>query len=111
MWTRPWRRRRPNPELPPDVARQWRDWQEWRPTSGRARTLIVLLAVATTVGLLLAMLQPQLRLLRAQADPPAGPGAGASVPRASDCERPDTPGCPGSKLDVFVVPAEPATRR
>lgn len=88
-----------------------RDWEEWRPTSPRARTLIVLVAVVTAVGVLLAMLQPQLRLLRAQAGAASDPGAGAPAAAVDGCATPGAAGCPGGKLDVFVVPAEPAPRR
>ncbi len=88
-----------------------RDWEEWRPTSPRARTAIGLVAVATAIGVLLAMLQPQLRLLRAQGGAAPDPMPGAPAAAADGCGAPGAAGCPGGKLDVFVVPAEPAPRR
>lgn len=101
MWTWPWRRRHrrvtPAGSAPPPEPAAWRDWQEWRPTSPRARGLIVAVAVATAVGVLLAMLQPQLRLLRARADAPAAPAPADCVARPGE-------GCAGGKLDVLVLP-------
>ena len=66
-----------------------------RPTTTRARLIIIVLAVLTAVGVLLAVLDPWERLERLRRPPPDRPA----------CAPGQTQGCVGAPQAVIVVPA------
>jgi hypothetical protein len=71
----------------------------YRPTSGRQRLIILALAIAMGITVLLVMLGPQLRFMRADHDrrsadkPPCRPG--------------QTTDCVGGTMGVIVTPEAP----
>lgn len=71
-----------------------------RPTTPRARLVIVLLAVATAVGIWLLVLDPWARLERMNRLPADKPA----------CQGAQTRDCVGGKVDVIVLPASPSER-
>lgn len=81
------------PQLPP-----------YRPVSNRLRGWIVLLTLVTAVGMAALMLRPLLQLRAAKA---ARADAAAMLACPSGDAHP-APGCPGSKLEVLVLPVPPA---
>ncbi len=81
------------PQLPP-----------YRPVSSRLRGWIVVLTLVTAVGLAALMLRPQLRLLAAKAARADAAALAACPPGAAN----PAPGCPGSRMEVLVLPVPPA---
>lgn len=74
----------------------WKRGPQFRPTTGRQRLVIVVLAVATTLTIGGAMLSRHaeylgVQLLRAEAEPPR-------------CAPGQTTGCVGGTMGVIVVP-------
>ena len=81
------------PQLPP-----------YRPVSSRLRGWIVVMTLVTAVGLAALMLRPQLRLLAAKAARADAAALAACPPGAVN----PAPGCPGSRMEVLVLPVLPA---
>jgi hypothetical protein len=76
----------------------------YRPTSRRRQLLLALLAVATVVCIAALMLRPHQLLMGAKAARADAAHQLACPPGAASA----TPGCPGGRMDVLVLPAEPA---
>ena len=83
---------KPVPELPP-----------YRPVSRRRRWLIALLSLATVWVIAVEMLQPHRQLMNAKATRADAAALVACPPAAAIA----APGCPGSKMDVQVLPFNP----
>ena len=75
----------------------------YRPTTLRHLLLIVLLTLATVLGIALAMLQPHKQLMAAKASRDKAAALAACPPAAVSA----APGCPGSRMEVWVLPATP----
>lgn len=74
---------------------------EYRPVSGRQRLVIVVLAIATAIGVVLVLLHPPGGIVRKR--PPA-----AAVPECAQ-GNPDATGCVGGMATV-IAPAAAASR-
>ena len=84
-----------------------REPDRYRPGNLRRRVLVALLALATVAAVAALMLRPHQLLMGAKA-------ARADAQRAVDCPpgaASATPGCPGGRMDVMVLPAAPAGTR
>ena len=73
----------------------------YRPISPALRRWIVLLALATVVGLPWLMIQPHLKLRAARAARAEAAARAACPPDAASA----APGCPGSRMPVMLLPA------
>ena len=73
----------------------------YRPISPRLRRWIVLLALATVVGLPWLMIQPHLKLRAAKAARAEAAALAACPPDATSA----APGCPGARMPVMLLPA------
>lgn len=96
----PARSSRGQPEVEPQL-------DPYRPITPRLRGLIVLLTLATVVVIAVAMLQPHKRLLAAKA-------ARAEAARLAACPigaASAAPGCPGSRMEVLVLPTPASAQR
>lgn len=82
----------PEPKLPP-----------YRPISRRRSWLIALLSLATVWVIAVEMLAPHRQLMNAKATRADAAALVACPPGAAIA----APGCPGSKMDVRVLPANP----
>ncbi len=80
----------PEPRLPP-----------YRPVSRSRVWLIVALTVATVVLIAVEMLRPHMQLMNAKAARADAAHLAACPPGAASA----APGCPGSRLQVLVLPA------
>lgn len=93
----------PGPDLP-----------AWKPVSSRERLLLIGLAVLVAVVIAVLMAGPKLALMAARAargELPSITGLGTDTQRLRCPEHAASiaPGCPGSKMNIVVVPARPAT--
>jgi hypothetical protein len=75
---------------------------DYPPASLRQRVVVAAAAVVVSVVVGLALLAPQLRLMRAKARPP---------PDRPPCSRTDQNDCVGGTMAIRVVPPTPAERR
>ena len=82
----------PEPKLPP-----------YRPIGRRRRWLIALLSLATVWVIAVEMLDPHRQLMNAKAKRADAAALVACPPGAAIA----APGCPGSKMDVRVLPFNP----
>ena len=85
---------KPAPVIEPRVA-------PYRPISPALRRWIVVLALATVVGVPWLMIQPHLKLRAAKAARAEAAARAACPPSAASA----APGCPGSRMPVMVLPA------
>lgn len=72
----------------------------YRPTTRRRQLLLAALAVATVVAIATVMLRPHQQLLGAKAARAEAARVAACPPGAASA----TPGCPGGRMDVLVLP-------
>ncbi len=97
--------------LPPDApapdAPVGRKPDAFRPTTRRRQLLLAALAVATVVTIAVQMLRPHQQLMGAKAARADAARELACPPGAASA----TPGCPGGRMDVMVLPAVPAASR
>ena len=84
----------PAPVIEPRLA-------PYRPISARLRRWIVVLALATVVGVPWLMIQPHLQLRAAKAARTEAAALAACPPGAASAAQ----GCPGSRMPVFMLPA------
>ncbi|MDH4390786.1 MAG: hypothetical protein QE285_05105 [Aquabacterium sp.] len=99
--------RRLPPATPAPDAPGGRHPDAFRPTTRRRQLLLAVLAVATVSVIAALMLRPHQQLMGAKA-------ARADAARALACPSgaaSATPGCPGGRMDVMVLPAVPASPR
>ena len=96
----PDRRPPPSASLPADPAIAPRV-APYRPISPALRRWIVLLALATVLGLPWLMIQPHLKLRAAKAARAEAAARTACPPDAASA----APGCPGAALSVRLLPA------
>ncbi len=82
----------PEPKLPP-----------YRPISRRRSWLIALLSLATVWVIAVEMLAPHRQLMNAKAKRADAAALAACPPAAAIA----APGCPGSKMDVRMLPVNP----
>ncbi len=75
---------------------------DYRPTSRRQRLLILAAAVAMAVGVLVMVLQPHVRFLRAD--------KARQAQDAPACSGTQTQGCVGGTMGVISAPAASAAR-
>ena len=96
--------REAKPEDPPALP-----LRPYRPTSRRQRFWIVVLTLATVIGIALAMLRPQARLTAAKLERAEAARLVACPPGAASA----LPGCPGSAMPLLMLPAPaaPADKR
>ena len=73
----------------------------YRPISPGLRRWIVLLALATVVGVPWLMIQPHLKLRAAKAARAEAAARAACPPDAASA----APGCPGGRMPVMLLPA------
>lgn len=73
----------------------------YHPISPALRRWIVLLALATVVGVPWLMIQPHLKLRAAKAARTEAAGRAACPPDAASA----APGCPGARMPVMLLPA------
>lgn len=95
------------PATPAPGAQGGRQPDAFRPTSGRRRLLLAALAVVTVLVITTLMLRPHQQLVAAKA-------ARADAARELACPSgaaSATPGCPGGRMDVLVLPVVPAAPR
>ena len=90
---------KPAPEAPVGRAPD-----AYRPTNRRRQLLLAALAVATVVAIGTVMLRPHQQLMGAKAARAEAARVAACPPGAASA----TPGCPGGRMDVLVLP--PASR-
>lgn len=95
------------PAAPSPDAPGGRQPDAFRPTTRRRQLLLAALAVATVVAIAALMLRPHQQLLGAKAARADAARQVACPPGAASA----TPGCPGGRMDVMVLPAVPATPR
>lgn len=89
--------------MPAPGAPGGRQPDAFRPTTWRRQLLLAVLAVATVLGITTLMLQPHQQLVAAKA-------ARADAARELACPTgaaSATPGCPGGRMDVLVLPVVP----
>lgn len=79
----------------------------YRPTTRRRQLLLAVLAVVTVGVIAVQMLRPHQQLMGAKAARADAARAQACPPGAASA----TPGCPGGRMDVMVLPAAPAGSR
>ncbi len=82
---------------PTGMLRPPRANDEYRPTSKRQRLVILALAVGTAVTVMVAMLSPHVRFLRAD--------KASKSQDAPACTRLQTQGCVGGTMGVISAPA------
>lgn len=95
------------PAKPAPDAPGGREPDAYRPTTRRRQLLLAVLAVATVVMIAVQMLRPHQQLMGAKAARADAARAQACPPGAASA----TPGCPGGRMDVVVLPAAPAASR
>ena len=89
------------PQMPPASAAEIEPRvAPYRPISPALRRWIVLLALATVVGLPWLMIQPHLKLRDAKATRAKAAALAACPPDAASAAA----GCPGSRMPVMVLP-------
>ena len=88
---------KPGPEAEPQL-------DAYRPITPRLHGVIVLLTLATVLVIAVLMLQPHRRLTAAKAARAEAARIAACPPGAASA----APGCPGSRMEVLVLPT-PAT--
>ena len=93
------------PAKPAPDAPGGREPDAYRPTTRRRQLLLAVLAVATVVVIAVQMLRPHQQLMGAKAARADAARAQACPPGAASA----TPGCPGGRMDVVVLPAAPAS--
>lgn len=93
------------PAKPAPDAPGGREPDAYRPTTRRRQLLLAVLAVATVVMIAVQMLRPHQQLMGAKAARADAARAQACPPGAASA----TPGCPGGRMDVVVLPAAPAS--
>ncbi len=95
------------PGAPAPDAPGGREPDAFRPTNRRRQLLLAALAVATVVFIAAMMLRPHQKLMGAKAARADAAREVACPPGAASA----TPGCPGGRMDVLVLPAAPAASR
>ena len=97
--------------LPPDApapdAPVGRQPDAYRPATRRRQLLLAALAVATVVAIASLMLRPHQQLMGAKAARADAARELACPPGAASA----TPGCPGGRMEVMMLPAAPAASR
>ena len=88
-------------------AQGGREPDAFRPTNRRRQLLLAALAVATVVFIATVMLRPHQQLMGAKSARADAARTEACPPGAASA----TPGCPGGRMDVMVLPAAPAASR